>query len=145
MRNAAMLSLIMVICFTGSAFGAGRGSVKEQELSQFAKEVGAKIVYRNGAPVSVSAHECLLHIEFNSLNAAFDLPLQGTATAETEAEDGIVLNNSAMTRTLSGRSPETFQNLILRFHRTDVKPMMKSFERVIAACGGPQPQVAAVR
>jgi hypothetical protein len=145
MRKAAFLVTVIVVVLAQGAFGADRIAARDREMAQFAKEVAAKIVYRSGADIAVSARDCRMHIEFGSFKAAFDLPLAETTLAATDAEDGIIVNNRAMTRTFSGRAPEAFQNLILRFHRSDLKPMLATFERAISACSEAGQSVVAVR
>jgi hypothetical protein len=91
----------------------------------------------------VSGDECRLHINFQSVNAVFDLPLKGTTVAETDSEDAIVVKNKSMTRRIKERAPEYFEHLTLRFNRLNVKSVMKSFNEAIAACNAKGATLAA--
>ena len=141
--NAAVISILMVACFTSGAYGAAKHSAREREMTQFAKELSSMVVYRSGADIAVSAQDCRLHIEFTSRKVAFDLPLAGTKIASSDSEDGVVLSNDAMTRTVGDRVPEAFPSLILHSNHLDVRPVMKLFEHAIALCS--DMRAAAVR
>ncbi|MGE5838545.1 MAG: hypothetical protein ACM34H_01325 [Deltaproteobacteria bacterium] len=146
MRRMSLLTMMVIsCCFTAGAHGGGKSAALDRNTAQFANEVASKIVYRSDAEISVSARNCRLRIEFGTLEATFDLPLQGTTIAETASEDGIVLNNKQLTRTIKNKAPEAFENLILRFNKNDVKPMLKAFDRVITACNGKGSSMAAAR
>lgn len=135
MRNLMVMSFLMiVICSAAEAHGGEKA--RNRESAQFANEVAAKIVYRSDANISVRANDCRLRIEYGALSAAIDLPLQGTTLAETDTEDGVILSNAQMTRTLKGGNPEAYEQFILRFERKHVKSMMNAFQNAIAACGG---------
>jgi hypothetical protein len=84
----------------------------------------------------VRARNSQLHIEYGSLHVAFDLALKDTTLSENETEDGIILSNSKMTRTLKGKVPEPYERVILRFERKTVKSMLKTFENAVTTCGG---------
>jgi mannitol-specific phosphotransferase system IIBC component len=142
MRLIVVFGLVMVVCTATVAYG-GRKDSSFKETSALANEVAAKIVYRAGANVSATADGCRLHINFESLKASFELPLQGTAVAETDSEDGIVITNKSMTRRIKDREPEAFERLTLRFNRFNVKSILKTFEDAIAACNAKRPSVVA--
>ncbi len=132
MRNLLAAVLIILLGSSTGAFGSNKNPSKA--LTQFANEVAAKIVYRQDVSVAVRADNCRLHIEYGKLNVVFDLPLNGTMLTEADTEDGIILSNAQMTRTLKDKMPETYTQLILHFERKDVKPMLKSFENAVGIC-----------
>lgn len=136
MRNlmiAILLTIVTSVLAVIEARGGNRGS---GDMSQFANEIAAKLVYRPDANILVRAQNCRLHIEYGALHVSFDLPLKDTTLAESETEDGIILTNSKMTRTLKGKGPEPYERIILRFERKTVKSMLKTFENAVTACGG---------
>ncbi len=146
MRNAAaILAVMIILCAAAGAYGGERTAARKGDMAQFANELAAKIVYRSDAGISVNAQDCHLHIEYGALNVAFDLPLQGTTMDEAGTDDGILLRNKYMTRTIKDRNPEAFEAMLLRFHRNDIEPMMKVFERAIRDCSATGPTVAFVR
>ena len=134
MRNLVATVLMIVMCSATVAYAGNKNKAKD--MAQFANEVASKLVYRPDVNISVRAQDCHLHIEYGSLNVAFDLPLRGTTLAENETEDGIILSNRQMTRTLKDKTPEAYERIILRFDRKTNKTMIKTFENVIAVCGG---------
>jgi hypothetical protein len=137
MRHA--VSLFAMLAVVGSAAGVQSETVTvAKEVTQLAAEIQEKVVSRSEGDIRVQARGCWLHIEFGSHNAAFDLPLQGTQVSKTDMEDGIILLNSNMTRTISGRGSEVFESLILRFKRHNVNPVTETFENAIRACGIPR-------
>lgn len=140
MRNLVVSILMIVIC-SAAAYGGNKSTARE--MDQFANEVAAKLVYRPDVNISVRARDCRLHIEYVSINVAFDLPLHGTTVAETDTEDGVILSNANMRRTIKDRNPEAFERLILRFDRKNVKSMVKTFENAVKACAGGGTTVAA--
>lgn len=113
-----------------------------KEVRRLAEEVQGKIISRTDASVKVQAKECWLHIEFTDNNVVFDLPLLGTKMAETDLEDGLIIQNRYMTRTVSGREPEAFNRLLLKFGRHNSDAVKQSFEHAIDACGGQQARAA---
>jgi hypothetical protein len=129
--------LLAVLAVLGIAAGA-QGAEKKaaREVGRLASEVQNKIVSKTDSDISVQARGCWLHIEFASNNVTFDLPLLGTRMDETDLEDGIVLQNTHMIRTVSTREPESFEKLILKFGRYNSRPVMDAFESAIKACGG---------
>lgn len=141
MRNLVATVLMIVMCSATGAYAGSKNTSKD--MAQFANEVAAKLVYRPDVNISVRAQDCHLHIEYGSLNVAFDLPLKGTTLAENETEDGIILSNRQMTRTLKDKNPEAYERIILRFDRKTNKTMMKTFENVITVCGGGKTVAAA--
>jgi hypothetical protein len=143
MRYAAsVFTLLIVVGLTAGAFGADKKAVKE--VKSLANEVQQKIISRTDAAVKVQAHECWLHIEFEDNNVAFDVPMQGTKVAGTDLDDGIVVQNRYMIRTFSGREPESFERLLLKFGRYNTGAVMQSFENAIKACGTQQARAASV-
>ena len=140
--TASLFAMLIIVGLTSGAYGADKRAVKE--VSRLAEEVQGKIISRTDASVKVQAHECWLHIEFTDNNVAFDLPLQGTKTAETDLEDGIIVQNRYMTRTVSGREPEAFERLLLKFGRHNSGEIKQSFESAINACGNQQARVASI-
>ncbi len=134
MRDLMVAVLMIAICSGTGAYAGSKNNSKE--MAQFANEIAAKLVYKPEANISVRAQDCHLHIEYGSLHVAFDLPLKGTTLAENETEDGIILSNAQMTRTLKDRNPEAYERIILKFDRKTNKTMMKTFENVITVCGG---------
>lgn len=130
----SFIAVFFMVCVATGAQGADKQTTKE--VNQLAAEVQNKIVSRTDAEVKVQARGCWLHIEFAANNATFDLPLVGTVMAETDMEDGIVLQNTHMVRTISNRAPESYERLILKFGRYNSKPVIESFENAIKACGG---------
>ena len=132
MRTVLATILIILACSATVAYGGGRNTAKA--MAQFANEVAAKVLYRKDVNVAVRADNCNLHIEYGKLNVAFDLPLSGTTLEETDTEDGIILSNAQMTRTLKDKTPETYSQLILRFERKDIKSIRKTFEDAVGIC-----------
>lgn len=141
MRNLLAIILMIIICSASVAYGGNKRT--SGDLSHFANEIAAKLVYRPDANISVRAHDCRLHIEYGALEVAFDLPLKGTTLEENGSEDGIILSNANLTRTVKNRVPEVYERIILRFDRKTVKMMMTAFEDAIAACGGGKKVAAA--
>lgn len=145
MRNIALKTMIVVVAVIGIASPASAGKKNlSRELTQFANEVAARIVYRADTSIKVSVQGCSLHIEYGSIGTAFDTPLQGSKLSETYMEDGIVLQNAGMTRTIKGKASEPFEQLILRFDRANIKTMMRAFDRAVATCSAQDSTVAAV-
>lgn len=143
MRQIAVLGLIMLVCTATAAYG-GKKNTPVRETTMLASEVASKIVYRSGTVVSVSAPDaCRLSINFETLNASFDIPLQGSLVSENDAEDSIVLENKNMTRKIKDRAPEVFERVTLRFSRLNIKSVMKSFSEAISACNAATPAVVA--
>lgn len=131
MRQAAMIALLIVLCSTSVVYGSKKNSLRPADV--LANEVMTKAIYQKTAVVA-RAKECHLHISFQTVNAAFDLPLRGTKVVLTDNEDGIIVMNRNMTRTIRGRSPEVFERLTLRFSRDNIKPMLKRFDEAIMFC-----------
>lgn len=146
MKRIELTTLIVAVAAViGIVSPALAGNKKlVRDITQFANEVASRIVYRADTTVTVSAQGCTLHVEYGSIGTAFDIPLQGTKVSETYMEDGIVLQNEGMTRTVRGRDSEPFGQVILRFDRSDIKTMMQAFERAVAACNSPGSRVAAI-
>ncbi len=134
MRLFPVWMTLIAFTLASDAYGGSRNA--SGDLSQFANEIASKLIQRSDMNVTVRARNCRLHIEYESLQVAFNLPLKDTTLAESGADDGVILSNSSMTRTLKGGNPEKFERLILRFDRKTVKSVIKSFEKVIAGCGG---------
>lgn len=143
MRQIAVLGLILVVCTAANAHG-GKKNAPIRETNLLASQVAAKIVYRAGTVVTVSAPDaCRLNINFESLNASFDIPLQGSTIMENDAEDSIVIQNRNMTRKIKDRAPEVFEQVTLRFNRANIKSVLKSFTEAISACNSGRPAVVA--
>jgi hypothetical protein len=119
----------------GTVAYGGKKNAPGKETSQLVSEVAAKIVSSSGTIVLVSAPDaCRLNINFQSLNASFDIPLKGSTVIESETDDSIVVQNKNMTRKIKDRAPEAFERLSLRFSRPNLKPVLKSFTDAISAC-----------
>lgn len=124
-------SLLLTVSVAAAQNEEKRSAPREAQI--LAQEMTSKIVYRQ-SNVRARAEECRLYISFEPQNAAFDLPLQGTTIAQTFTRDGIVVLNKNMTRTIRDRAPESFERLLLRFHRDQMQSMLKTFENAIATC-----------
>ncbi|OGW34458.1 MAG: hypothetical protein A2010_14285 [Nitrospirae bacterium GWD2_57_9] len=144
MRYVLVFVLVIVASTATVAYG-GKKNNPSRETTLLASEVAGKIVSRPGTTVSVTAPDsCRLHISFESVNASFDLPLQGSTVSLADAEDGLIVENKSMTRKIKDRAPEAFERLTLRFNRTTVKSVMKTFSDAIASCNANVPSVVAV-
>ena len=135
-----MTKLITIVCsllLTASVAAAQNEETRiaTREAQILAKEMMSKAAHRT-SNVRARAEECRLYITFEPQNASFDLPLQGTLVAQTKTRDGIVVQNKNMTRTIKDRAPESFERLLLRFHRDQLQSMLKTFENAIATCNG---------
>lgn len=140
MRFAAVIGLLVIIGTASVALGEKKNAPPEADV--LAKEVMSKVVFRSST-VLARVDDCRLNIRFDATDAAFDLPLQETAVKPAETDDGIVVTNRNMTRTIKNRAPESFQRLALRTHRDMMQPLIKAFQDAIAACGGNTSNVAA--
>ena len=87
MRYVLVFVLVIVASTATVAYG-GKKNNPSRETTLLASEVAGKIVSRPGTTVSVTAPDsCRLHISFESVNASFDLPLQGSTVSLADAED----------------------------------------------------------
>jgi hypothetical protein len=136
----ALLAMLTIVGLAADVQAADKRGVRE--VRHLADEVQGKILSRTDSSVQVQANECWLHIEFKDNNVAFDLPLLGTKMTETDLDDGLIIQNRHMTRTFSGRDPEAFDRLLLKFGRHNSSSIKQSFENAIDACGGQQARVA---
>jgi hypothetical protein len=143
MRFIASLIATMVFVVLATGAQAIEKNVV-REVTRLASEVEGKIASKTDKEVTVEARGCWLHIDFASNNVMFDLPLLGTQVTKTDLEDGLVLQNNHMVRTVSSRTPETFEKLILKFGRYNTGEIMDSFEKAIKACGTQQAHAAGV-
>ena len=125
--------LLLTVPVAAAQQGEKRGTPREAHV--LAKDMMSKVAHR-ASNVRARAEECSLHISFEPQHASFDLPLQGTIVALTKTRDGIVVQNKNMTRTIKDRAPESFERLLLRFHRDQLQSMLKTFEQAIATCNG---------
>ncbi len=142
MRYLPGIAAVVAAVMASAAFGADRSASKAAD--RLAAEVQGKIVSRTDNDVKVRARDCSLRIEFQDNNVSFDLPLQGTTLTATDLEDGIILLNRSMTRTIADRQPEVFERLVLKFGRYHSGSVMEAFASAIKACGGPAQVVAQV-
>lgn len=140
MRYGTIVGLMVILCTASVASGGAKKAPGKADT--LANEVMSKIVYRNSS-VQATVEECRLHIRFETLDAAFNLPLQGTTVVQTDTADGILVMNKNMTRTIKDRAPEAFERLTLRFHHDSIQPMLKIFSDAIATCSSPGSVVAA--
>ncbi len=144
MRNILVFGLLVMVFCTAAVSYGGQKNTPRSETNLLASEMAAKIVYRKGTTVTVSAPDaCLLHINFEPLNASFDLPLQNAKVVENDADDSIAVQSSHMTRKIKDRAPEAFERLTLRFSRANLKSVMKTFTDAISACNQSKPAVVA--
>lgn len=144
MRHILIFGLLMMVVCTAAVSYGGQKNKPQSETSLLASEMSAKIVYRKGTTVTVSApNACLLHINFEPLNASFDLPLQDATVVQNDTDDSIAVQSNHMTRKIKDRAPEAFERLTLRFSRENLKSVMKSFTDAISACSQSKPAVVA--
>ncbi len=145
MRNILVLGLlVMVVCTAAVTYGGQKNDTPRSETNLLASEMAAKIVYRKGTTVTVSApNACLLHINFEPLNASFDLPLQDATVIHSDGDDSIAVQSAHMTRKIKDRAPEAFERLTLRFNRLNIKSVVKTFTDAISACNQSKPAVVA--
>lgn len=133
MKYVPLFSLLVAVCAASVVYGEnGKASGPANAL---ANEVMSKVVYRS-ANVRARAEACRLRISFEPHGAVFDLPLHGTTVAQTATQDGVLVKNKNMTRTIRDRAPESFEQLTLRLHRDQVRSMLRTFDNAIASCGG---------
>ena len=140
MLYGAMVGLMVTLLTVSGAYGVSNISSREADI--LANEVMSKVVYRS-SNILARSEKCSLHINFEALNAVFDLLLQGTTVEQIVNEDAILVMNKNMTRTIGGREPESFGKLTLRLQRGMTQPMLKAFNNAIATCGGKGELVAA--
>ncbi|MDH4161924.1 MAG: hypothetical protein OEW15_04455 [Nitrospirota bacterium] len=136
MRHATFIGLLIVLVTASTAYGEKKNPASAADI--LAKEVSSKIICRK-SNVEARADACRLHIHFEKMNAAFDLPLQGTIVSPSDAEDAVVVKNTNMTRSINGNAPESFEQLTLRFQKDMVGPMLKTFNDAIAICNTIRP------
>ncbi len=135
MKGLAIFGVVFVLVIASSAADAADRK-NDHEMERLSREVRIRMAYRSSEAVRVSALNCRLHVEFGLHHVAFDLPLRGTTVEHAEADNGLVLVNPEMTRTVREGAPERFERLILRIEPDSVREVHRIFESAIAGCGG---------